>query len=83
MYTAASACTSSATGIESLPATLAAHPVIQPVQQMDDGWKQLVLTEAKKPYFTRLLEFLNQEIAKKQVCAIAVTWTFVMTAGSF
>lgn len=46
-----------------------AHPVLQPLAGMDDGWRQVVLGEAAKPYFGRLLQFLTQEAKCKQVRA--------------
>ena len=50
-----------------LSAELAVHPVLQPLAGMDDGWRQVVIAEAAKPYFGRLLQFLSQEAKSKQV----------------
>ncbi len=73
----ASAAASTAKGLKaataSLPSEVAAHPVMQPVAAggtMDEGWRQVVLAEAGKPYFGRLLQFLSQEAKSKQARAV-------------
>lgn len=50
-----------------LPAALQAHPMLQPVAQLCDGWKGVICREAKKPYFNTLMQFLDKEDASKQV----------------
>lgn len=52
-----------------LPAAMASHPILQPVLQMCDGWRDVLCREAKKPYFGRLMEFLNKEETSNQVGA--------------
>lgn len=50
-----------------LPPALTAHPVLQSLDAMDDGWRHFVVSQAGKPYFSRLLAFLSQEITSRQV----------------
>jgi uracil-DNA glycosylase len=47
---------------------MADHPVLQPLTtgQLDAGWRKLVIAEANKPYFGKLMSFLKQEQASKQ-----------------
>lgn len=60
--------------LSSLPEAVASHPVMQPVAGMDEGLRQVVLAEAGKPYFARLLQFLTQEANSKQVRACVRAW---------
>ena len=50
-----------------LPEAVANHAIIQPIHYMDAGWRQIIMAEASKPYFGRLMSFVSQEVSSKQV----------------
>ena len=75
---AAAVASSSSLSASDLPEELATHPVMQSLARMDDGWRRLVVAQAKKPYFATLLKFLTQEANSKQ--AVYPPYTLVFNA---